>query len=91
LILTHLQNPVILFCYINIDNLRKREDKIKSIPRMRFTEQEGSDNPDGLDINIKFNDENKNFLFVRLNFYYFYRMEEVKIKNCKEEKDYQME
>ena len=32
---------------------------------MRFTEQEGNDNPDGLDINIKFNDENKNFLFVK--------------------------
>lgn len=30
---------------------------------MRFTEQEGEDNPDGLDINIKFNDDNKNFLF----------------------------
>ena len=42
------------------------------IPRMRFTEQEGSDNPDGLDINIKFNDENKNFLFVRIIFYFFY-------------------
>jgi len=44
---------------------------------MRFTEteagteaetetvsQESHDNPDGIDINIKFNDENKNFLFV---------------------------
>lgn len=39
---------------------------------MRFTEAEGAsqedpnsnDNPDGLDINIMFNDENKNFLFV---------------------------
>ena len=35
---------------------------------MRFTEQEGNDNPDGLDINIKFNDENKNFLFVKYCF-----------------------
>ena len=38
---------------------------------MRFTEQEGNDNPDGLDINIKFNDENKNFLFVKFNFFNF--------------------
>ena len=46
----------------------KSLDKTMSIPRMRFTEaeakEEGSnDNPDGLDIDIKFNDENKNFLF----------------------------
>jgi len=43
---------------------------------MRFTESEASgasqedpnsnDNPDGLDVNIKFNDENKNFLFVKI-------------------------
>ena len=40
---------------------------------MRFTETDSAsqedpnsnDNPDGLDISIKFNDENKNFLFVK--------------------------
>lgn len=41
---------------------------------MRFAEQEenSNDNPDGLDINIKFNDENRNFLFVSLfhNFWF---------------------
>ena len=42
----------------------KNNEKIKSIPRMRFTEQDENDNPDGVDINIKFNDDNKNFLFV---------------------------
>lgn len=40
---------------------------------MRFTEAESesnqedpnsNENPDGLDINLKFNDDNKNFLFV---------------------------
>ena len=39
---------------------------------MRFTETESAsqEDPDGLDINIKFNDENKNFLFVGTEIYY---------------------
>lgn len=56
----------------NLENYLKNIEKTNSIPRMRFSETQANtqedpnsnDNPDGLDINIKFNDENKNFLFV---------------------------
>ena len=62
-----------IFIYLFEENFLKNLDKTNSIPKMRFTETEGAsqedpnsnDNPDGLDININFNDENKNFLFVR--------------------------
>jgi len=44
-------------------NLLKKK-KTPVIPRMRFQEQSSNDKLDSLDINIKFGDENKNYLYV---------------------------